>query len=788
MATTKITSAVLDLNAGRADYNLTATNTVTYVSSTGGNQYVFNGAYGTYGVVNGTYVLSSVSSSHPIAIINNGKTSEISYTGAVNEGTGTGPDGNTYTFYSGNVTITVSGNFDTVSYYCLNHGYMGGKDNLIYVSSVGESGLKIPSGTELNRPTAVTGQIRNNTNETSEFSASCEEYYNGTEWKKINNTALPPPLAFKTLLYTGNGSTQSITGVGFQPDLVWIKSRSNTYGNRLIDSTTGPDNYLESNSTAAQQGAGGAGLTSFDSDGFSVGSGNAHNANAATFVAWCFKANGGTTSSNTDGNNTTTVQVFGQAGFSLVKCASITTDPGTFGHGLNAVPKVIIVKRISGSGGWQTYHESIGNSNRIELQSSAAQTGGVWNSTSPTSTVFSYDGLSLGEDFIAYCFSEVAGFSSFGTYTGNGSSSGPTVTTGFQPDFVMTKKTSGTANWWIVDSSRSTSNPRNARLLANTTDAEVVFTPGNINFNSTGFELAGTSGEINGSGETYIYMAFKNNPTPQPAAGYMSFLVIAGGGSGGNENARSGGGAGAGGLRTSYGSTSGGGASAESDITLAAGTYTITVGAGGAGTSSTPSAGNDGSLSSIAASSITTISSVGGGGGGAPGTGRTGGSGGGGAHGGNAGGSGTANQGFAGGTGNGESPYNGAGGGGASAVGANSSAGGGSGAGGDGLSVSIIGSATAYAGGGGGGGGTAASGGTGGGGSGSTSNAGGATANTGGGGGGARTGSGAGGSGVVILRLATSEYSGTTTGSPTVTTDGDYTILTYTGSGTYVHS
>ena len=278
MATTKITSAVLDLNAGRADYNLTATNTVTYVSSTGGNQYVFNGAYGTYGVVNGTYVLSSVSSSHPIAIINNGKTSEISYTGAVNEGTGTGPDGNTYTFYSGNVTITVSGNFDTVSYYCQNHGYMGGKDNLIYIDSVGESGLKIPSGTELNRPTAAAGQIRNNTNETSEFSASCEEYYNGTEWKKINNTPLPPPLAFKALLYTGNSSTQSITGVGFQPDLVWIKERTNTEFHRWFDSTRGATKYLGSDNTNAE-GTGAATLTSFDSDGFTLGLDNEVNNN-----------------------------------------------------------------------------------------------------------------------------------------------------------------------------------------------------------------------------------------------------------------------------------------------------------------------------------------------------------------------------------------------------------------------------------------------------------------------------------------------------------------------------
>ncbi len=209
MATTKIRAEVLDLNAGRPDYSLTATNTVTYVGASGGNQYQFNGNYGVYGVVNGTYVLSSVSSSHPIAIINNSKTSEISYTGAVNEGTGTGPDGNTYTFYSGDVTITVSGNFDTVSYYCLNHGYMGGKDNLIYTSSVGEIGLKMPSGTDVREGADTTGKIRNNTSDSSESSQSCMEFYNGTEWKTITNT--PPPQLNYTIIAGGGAGGESWT-------------------------------------------------------------------------------------------------------------------------------------------------------------------------------------------------------------------------------------------------------------------------------------------------------------------------------------------------------------------------------------------------------------------------------------------------------------------------------------------------------------------------------------------------------------------------------------------------
>jgi hypothetical protein len=217
MATTKIIPEVLDLRGGLPDFSLAATNTVSYLNAGGGNQYNFNGAYGLYGVVNGTYVLSSVSSSHPIAILNNGKTSLISYTGAVNEGSQTGPDGNTYTYYSGDVTITVSGNFDVVSYACKVHGYMGGQNNLIYTNLHSDLGLKIPSGTEINRPaTDVAGMIRNNTNETSDGSASCEEYYNGAAWKKINNVVVPAPLL--DLSSASLTSTKTLTVVQSQAD------------------------------------------------------------------------------------------------------------------------------------------------------------------------------------------------------------------------------------------------------------------------------------------------------------------------------------------------------------------------------------------------------------------------------------------------------------------------------------------------------------------------------------------------------------------------------------------
>ena len=295
-----------------------------------------------------------------------------------------------------------------------------------------------------------------------------------------------------------------------------------------------------------------------------------------------------------------------------------------------------------------------------------------WNDTAPSSSVITIGnggGINTnGGTFITYAFKSIAGFSKMASYSGNGGSKAITGL-GFQPSWVMIKST-GSGNWMVYDSLRTVSvgdNPgtANARpyLIANSVGKENGATNSNVNLDSDGFSMNTSSGDLNTNGQTYIYMAYKENPSPIVPAGQMAFLNIAGGASGGVENSRSGGGGGAGGFRTSFGTTSGGGASSESNITLAAGTYTITIGAGGASQSSSPNAGNDGNLSSIAASSITTISSVGGGGGGAPGTGRTGGSGGGGAHGGNAGGAGTANQGFnAGGTGTGESPYAGAGG------------------------------------------------------------------------------------------------------------------------------
>ena len=618
-----------------------------------------------------------------------------------------------------------------------------------------------------------------------------------------SDASAAPALAdsFANKLYDGTGSPQSITGLGFSPSLVWLKSRNQANKNVLTDVVRGSNKQLFSDSTDGQSTSTDR-ITSFDTDGFTLNSGgsfNRTNNSGTTYVAWNWKASPVPTI-NTDGTIQSVVSASQASGFSIVGWTGDGSASATVGHGLSGTPDFIMLKDLTDIGGWNGAQVGLASNEGIGLQSNAAAFTGMGGNGGITyanlsATNFGFATGSSGVDsvnkngnqYIAYCWKSVAGFSKMGSYNGSGSD-GNVVATGFKPSWVMIKRSNSSGGWLIFDSARSPSNPVNDRLEANNDQAEQTNSGDKfLDFNATDFEANGSDSELNASGGTYIYMAYKANLTPYPLAGNMSFLVIAGGASGGNENSRSGGGGGAGGLRTSYGPTSGGGSSAESDITLAAGTYTITIGAGGAGQSSTPGAGNAGSLSSLAASSITTISSVGGGTGGAPNTGGSGGSGGGGAHGGNAGGSGTANQGFAGGSGNGESTYNGGGGGGASQVGVNSSASA-AGAGGDGVSVSITGSATTYAGGGGGGGGTSGSGGAGGGSAGSTGTAGGATVNTGGGGGGARSGSGAGGSGVAILRLLTSEYSSSTTGSPTVTTDGDYTILTYTGSGTYVHS
>ena len=595
------------------------------------------------------------------------------------------------------------------------------------------------------------------------------------------------PDSFANKLYTGTGSTQSITGLGFSPSFAWIKGRTNTASHQLFDTLRGATYQISSDSNGAQT-QNTQMLTSFDTDGFSLGNQSSVNGSGVNYVAWNWKANPVPTI-NTDGNTQAMVSANAAAGFSIMTYSG-TGSVQTIGHGLSASPEFIIIKRTSNSQNWNVGTDGIGWTKYLELNQTgvAAIETTVWNNTAPSSTVITLGGSNNtnanGEDYVMYAFHSIAGFSKMGSYSGTGSSN-PITGLGFSPNWVMIKSSTSIENWAIFDTSRGEN-----VLYANSSDAESAFSP--FTFDSDGFTVPAASGMTNGSGQTYIYMAFKENPGTPAAipAGEVAYLVIAAGGGAGGV----GGGGGAGGLRTSYGNYTGGGQSAESNITLSAQTYTITIGAGGTASATGGAFNNDGNTGSNGTSSVFgTITSLGGGGGtGGNNTALNGGSGGGSRY--VNPGSGTYGQGFDGATGD-----IGGGGGGAGGAGLSSTAGSCGANGGPGLNVPITGATTFYAGGGAGGvsfasGCSASSGGIGGGGD-AGANAG--TANTGGGGGGGSwtnnanyttQGGGNGGSGAVILRMNTSDYSGTTTGSPTVTTSGSETILTYTGSGTYVHS
>ena len=325
---------------------------------------------------------------------------------------------------------------------------------------------------------------------------------------------------FNTKLYTGNGSTQSITGVGFQPDWLWIKSRSTTGNGRVHDVVRGVDKQLYTSLTNAEfTYSPNTGVTSFDSDGFSLGNDIGQNQSSVTFASWNWLASN-TTASNTDGSITSTVSANTTSGFSIVSYTG-TGSLATVGHGLGVTPKFMIIKnRDSGSENFCSYHVSLGATKTQKFTTSAAQTlSSMWNNTEPTSSVFTIgtDGAVNvnGNKQIVYCFAEKKGFSKFGSYTGNGNADGTFVYTGFKPALVIMKNSSTATNWHIYDNKRTNnaSNPTDDILFANSSSAESTDSSANpIDFLSNGFKCRGTNSASNSSGNTFIYMAFAESP------------------------------------------------------------------------------------------------------------------------------------------------------------------------------------------------------------------------------------------------------------------------------------
>jgi len=330
------------------------------------------------------------------------------------------------------------------------------------------------------------------------------------------STISKPSLHFNTKLYTGNGSTNAITGVGFQPDWVWIKSRSDTSNHRIYDAVRGGTKTLYSNLTNAQ-GTNADAITSFDSDGFTLGANAQSNGNGLSLASWNWKANGAG-SANTDGTINSTVSVNTTSGFSIVSWTGNATAGATVGHGLGVTPKVIILKGTDQTDGWFVQHQDLGATKFLRLQDTNAVTTqtNVWNDTAPTSNVFSVGNGSgtngNGNQFITYCFAEKQGYSKFGSYTGNGSNEGTFIYLGFKPAWVMYKVSSTTSDWYIQDNKRLTYNVNNTRLEANNSDAEVTGAADSIDMLSNGFKMRNASASFNASGATYIYMAFAAEP------------------------------------------------------------------------------------------------------------------------------------------------------------------------------------------------------------------------------------------------------------------------------------
>ena len=324
---------------------------------------------------------------------------------------------------------------------------------------------------------------------------------------------------FETKLYTGNDANNREISLGLTPDLTWIKARNVAYGHSLFDRIRGLGFSLSSNNTNADRNVGsefGWSNSGCTTDSFTVdrGSNESLNESGRPMVAWNWLA-GGTASSNTDGSITSNVSASTTSGFSIVSYTG-TGANATVGHGLGAVPRMIIVKRRDGSDSWVVQHGSLGASKALNLDSTGAvQTyDPYWNATEPTTSVFSIgtDGRTNGssETYIAYCFAEKKGYSKFGSYTGNGNADGTFIYTGFKPAFVMLKNTSSAQDWSMKDNKRPGYNVTDDILYPNGNYAEG--SGGDIDIVSNGFKIRTTAANTNGSGNTFIYMAFAENP------------------------------------------------------------------------------------------------------------------------------------------------------------------------------------------------------------------------------------------------------------------------------------
>jgi len=328
-----------------------------------------------------------------------------------------------------------------------------------------------------------------------------------------------PTLFFEAVTYTGNTSSgTTINDLSFRPDFVWFKSRTQTENHQIYDSVRGATKRLVVNGTQSEATAS-TGLTSFDSDGFTTGGEN--ETDSGNIVAWNWKA--GTSFTNDAsatgvGSHDSSGSINTTAGFSIIKYnLSSIGNPSTVAHGLNAVPKLIIMKNKDANDHWYVYSSAIGNNRYVKLDDTSAQSStstGFMNNTDPTSSVFTQTSTWWGtnnQDVIAYCFADIKGYSKFGKYTGNDNADGTFVYTGFAPAWVMIKRTNSVNDWIMLDRKRNPINPSDERILANSSNAASTANT-MVDFLSNGFKPRSTYGGINGASDNFIYLALAESP------------------------------------------------------------------------------------------------------------------------------------------------------------------------------------------------------------------------------------------------------------------------------------
>ena len=386
---------------------------------------------------------------------------------------------------SGTPTITGVANFGQDSSFAGNKTAQGNQDS----GGIGDFFYTPPSG----------------------FLALCSE--------NLPEPAVIPSEYFNTVLWTGDGSEEVVTGVGFQPDWIWVKARNAAVNHKVFDAVRGLGS-LRPNTTGAEDTNTSENLTSYDSDGFTMKDPD-HIVDNRTVVAWNWKAGNATLASNafTQGSLASTCSRSVEAGFSIVSYTGNATSGATVGHGLSSAPDMVMVKRRSNTGHWEVYHSkntAAPETDHLRLSADAAtgDDSAYWNDTAPTSSVFSLGNHvstnENGQTYIAYCFHSVEGYSKFGTYTGNANANGTFVYTGFRPAFVMGKCTSAASEWKMYDSKRNTYNVMDEEIRANRVLAASVHSNNYLDFLSNGFKPR-FSDHVN-QAQTYIYIAFAKTP------------------------------------------------------------------------------------------------------------------------------------------------------------------------------------------------------------------------------------------------------------------------------------